>query len=84
MIHEMDIPLGTKAALRKYLVEEWWCDKWRLAWLDITRLPLIEDNQRTMTTNNHDENLNLQVADCIGGRRKKVSTLVTELTGWYM
>lgn len=81
MIDLMGIPAATKTALRKYFVDEWWCDKWRMAWLDVSRLRLIEGGQRTMTTNNHDENLNLQVADCIGSRRKKISTLVTELTG---
>ncbi|VDI03298.1 Hypothetical predicted protein [Mytilus galloprovincialis] len=34
-----------------------------------------------MTTNNCDENLNLKVANCVGGKRKKVSTLLFGLAG---
>ncbi|VDI48315.1 TatD DNase family protein [Mytilus galloprovincialis] len=68
--------------LKKYFIEEWWCPKWRYAWLDITRRPLACNGSRTMTTNNCDENLNLKVANCVGGKRKKVSILVFELTGF--
>lgn len=70
--------------LKKYFIEEWWCPKWRYAWLDITRRPLACNGSRTMTTNNCDENLNLKVANCVGGKRKKVSTLVFKLTGTFI
>lgn len=84
MIDEMEMSFLTKTSLKKYFKNEWWCEKWRESWLDITRYPLTQNGQsRTMTTNNHDENLNLKVADCIGGRRKKISTLVYEITGMY-
>ncbi|KAH3778596.1 hypothetical protein DPMN_180065 [Dreissena polymorpha] len=58
----MEVTPATQNALLKYLTEEWWCEKWRYAWLDLTRLPLIANGERTMTTNNHDEQLNLQVS----------------------
>lgn len=72
---------AVKNKLKEYFTKEWWCLKWRYAWLDLTRLPLISEGGRTMTTNNCDENLNLKVANCVGGKRKKVSTLLFELTG---
>ncbi|KAH3749635.1 hypothetical protein DPMN_184136 [Dreissena polymorpha] len=57
----MEVTPATQNALLKYLTEEWWCEKWRYAWLDSTRLPLIANGERTMATNYHDEQLNLQV-----------------------
>ncbi|XP_014665488.1 PREDICTED: uncharacterized protein LOC106807609 [Priapulus caudatus] len=52
-----------------------------MAWLDCSRLPVLANGGRVMTTNNHDENLNLKVTDCVGRKRKKLSKLVYELTG---